>query len=225
MIRLVENVYNAQSDTERLEQGRLLQDAVRDFLDEFLHHMDEEEAIFQPLLNKYFELSELMSLRAQVLEQHKLWKEKVKTEKSLKTLKRKCSEEVFDNLDVSLDDLRFRKSYCQEVNDFFGISTPAPPTEAPPTPSASSSSSSSQVPAEEPTGPAPILRLPDEIMVHVFRFMNPRQLVMCSAVCRHWNGLAYTPALWQQIYPSQVRGIPHSSCLKKLAAKNAACNQ
>ena len=42
-----------------------------------------------------------------------------RVEKSLvKAVKRKRSQDVFqDDLDLTFDDLRFRKSYCQEVND------------------------------------------------------------------------------------------------------------
>ena len=56
--------------------------------------------------------------------QHSMFREKVKSEKSLKALKRKRptgdNEKSGSNneLELSMDDLRFRKSYCQEVNDF-----------------------------------------------------------------------------------------------------------
>ena len=53
--------------------------------------------------------------------QHSMFREKVKSEKSLKALKRKrpTGEKSGNNeLELSMDDLRFRKSYCQEVNDF-----------------------------------------------------------------------------------------------------------
>ena len=54
-----------------------------------------------------------------VTEQHAIYKEKIKSEKSLKAVKRKLSDEVFDaEDDFGLDSaLRFKKSYCQEVNE------------------------------------------------------------------------------------------------------------
>ncbi len=55
-------------------------------------------------------------MNEKVLEQHNLFREKVRSEKSLhKAVKRKQSEDVFqgDDLGFDLDDLRFKKSYCQ----------------------------------------------------------------------------------------------------------------
>ena len=53
-----------------------------------------------------------------VTEAHAVYREKVKSEKSLKAVKRKLSDEVFKQSDFGLDDaLRFKKSYCQEVNE------------------------------------------------------------------------------------------------------------
>ena len=51
-----------------------------------------------------------------VTEAHAVYREKVKSEKSLKAVKRKLSDEVFKQSDFGLDNaLRFKKSYCQEV--------------------------------------------------------------------------------------------------------------
>ena len=80
--------------------------------------MKQEEAIFGPLLKENFERKELEDMNEAVLKQHLFFREKVRSEKTLgKAVKRKRSGEVFDDLDFSLDDLRFKKSYCQEVND------------------------------------------------------------------------------------------------------------
>jgi hypothetical protein len=84
--------------------------------------MKEEEAVFGPLLKENFERKELEDMNETVLKQHTLFREKVRSEKSLvKAVKRKRSGDVFDELDFTLDDLRFRKSYCQEVNDHLVI--------------------------------------------------------------------------------------------------------
>ena len=54
-----------------------------------------------------------------VTDAHAIYREKVKSEKSLKAVKRKLSDEVFEaGEDFGLDSaLRFKKSYCQEVSD------------------------------------------------------------------------------------------------------------
>lgn len=68
-----------------------------------------------------FDTNELKQMKEVVERQHSMFREKVKSEKSLKALKRKrpTGEKSGNNeLELSMDDLRFRKSYCQEVNDF-----------------------------------------------------------------------------------------------------------
>ena len=131
--------------------GQKLQRAIRTFLDDFVHHMEQvritksilstlrffwnspitqthifscfwtlqEEAIFQPLLADNFDDTELEAMNKTVTEQHAIYKEKIKSEKSLKAVKRKLSDEIFDaEDDFGLDSaLRFKKSYCQEVNE------------------------------------------------------------------------------------------------------------
>ena len=80
--------------------------------------MKEEEAIFGPLLKENFEQKELEDMNETILQQHMFFREKIRSEKTLvKAVKRKRSGEVFDDLDFTLDDLRFKKSYCQEVDD------------------------------------------------------------------------------------------------------------
>ena len=102
----------------RYKYGRQLQQAIRSFLTDFLQHMKQEEAVFGPLLKENFERKELEDMNETVLKQHSFFREKVRSEKTLvKAVKRKRSGEVFDDLDFALDDLRFKKSYCQEVND------------------------------------------------------------------------------------------------------------
>ena len=120
VIALVESVYQADTQRERVKYGRRLQKAIKIFLHDFTHHMEEEEAIFQPLLVENFDSKELKDMKEIVQKQHSLFRERVKSEKSLKALKRKRSQEVDKSadLDFNLEDLRFKKSYCQEVNDF-----------------------------------------------------------------------------------------------------------
>ena len=112
-------MYQADTQRERVKYGRRLQKAIKIFLHDFTHHMEEEEAIFQPLLVENFDSKELKDMKEIVQKQHSLFRERVKSEKSLKALKRKRSQEVDKSaeLDFNLEDLRFKKSYCQEVNE------------------------------------------------------------------------------------------------------------
>ena len=73
--------------------------------------MEEEETVFQPLLNENFEAKELADMNEMVLKQHTLFREKVRNEKSLqKATKRKRREEVFDEeFEYSFEEMRFRQ--------------------------------------------------------------------------------------------------------------------
>jgi len=106
IIDLVELVYSSTS-ADRNFYWQKLQEAIYDFLDDFLPHMEEEETIFQPLLNQYFDYNELKQLKETVLLQHKEWKVKVEKEKSLKHFKRSHNNEP--GVETSQD------SYCREV--------------------------------------------------------------------------------------------------------------
>jgi len=107
IIDLVELVYSSSEQGDRTFYWQKLQEAIYEFLDDFLPHMEEEENIFQPLLNEYFDYEELKQLKDTVLVQHKEWKVKVEAEKSLKHFKR--SEDHEKNKDIKKDD------YCKEV--------------------------------------------------------------------------------------------------------------
>ena len=69
------------------------------------------------MLAEHFDDTELEAMNKTVTEQHAIYKEKIKTEKSLKAVKRKLSDEIFKQDDFGLDSLRFKKSYCQEVKE------------------------------------------------------------------------------------------------------------
>lgn len=107
IIDLVEFVYTSSDPEDRTFYWQKLQEAIYDFLDDFLPHMEEEENIFQPLLNQYFDYDELKQLKETVLVQHKEWKKKVEAEKSLKYFKKSHDE---NRGDPSIKD-----NYCQEV--------------------------------------------------------------------------------------------------------------
>ena len=47
VIGLVEKVYMAQTQKERIQHGVKLQRAIRNFLGDFVHHMEQVQNIFQ----------------------------------------------------------------------------------------------------------------------------------------------------------------------------------
>ena len=96
IIDLVESVYSSSDGQQRNFYWHHLQEALYEFLDDFLPHMEEEENTFQPLLNEYFNYEELKEIHQTVLSQHEEWKEKVTSEKSLKRFKRdsECSDKL-----------------------------------------------------------------------------------------------------------------------------------
>jgi len=89
IIDLVEMVYSSSTENERNFYWHNLQEALYDFLDDFLPHMEEEENTFQPLLNQYFNYEELKEIQETVINKHEEWTEKLNSgEKSLKRFKR-----------------------------------------------------------------------------------------------------------------------------------------
>ena len=111
ILDLVEMTYSAQDGVQRNFYWQNLQEALYEFLDDFLPHMEEEENTFQPLLNEFFNYEELKQIQETVLSQHQEWQDKVTSEKSLKRFKRdsECS-------DVSAADV---VESSPEVNDCF----------------------------------------------------------------------------------------------------------
>lgn len=93
IITLVEQVYAADNDSDRLHKLLLLQAEVSECLTEMMPHMEEEENVFQPLLTEYFDYEELREIKEKVVEQHKLWKEKLESEKTLRKVQDVENEE------------------------------------------------------------------------------------------------------------------------------------
>lgn len=225
VIGLVEKVYMANTQKERCMYGQKLQRAIRNFLDDFIHHMEQEEATFQPLLAEHFDDTELEAMNKTVTEQHAIYKEKIKTEKSLKAVKRKLSDEVFKQDDFGLDTLRFKKSYCQEVKErketnkedqavleviksevsIQDILTKDKATisqcegdrreKSVPESLALAKQNEKELSSAE--------LIPQEILMTLFAHLSPKELISCSAVCRSWREVALSPTLWQAIYPTQ----------------------
>ena len=224
VISQVERVYTAPSEVERQREGHLLQHAVRIFLDEFVAHMDEEEKIFTPLLTENFETKELADMSEMVMKQHSLFRAKVKSEKSLKAVKRKRSTEDYDDVlgivksasefEFSLEQIKFRKTYCEEVDEKTRQlakkarnddtkpqgtepeTTQASKEESPP-PTASTSA-----PADAGYDIHSAL-LPDEIMLKILQWLGPKDLLRLARTNRNYHRLVFTPKLWRRVLPTQ----------------------
>jgi len=178
IIVLVEKVYAADNDFDRIHNGELLQVALSEFLSEMMPHMEEEEAIFQPLLAKYFDYEELKELKVTVLEQHKLWKEKVEAEKKLKKGKDEQNMEIQKRLYFELQQLDTPvNSYCKEMANLGFETTPT------------------------------IGDMPEEILTLIFGFLNPKELIQAGTVSRIWLTLSRRSSLWRNILATQwMRG-------------------
>jgi len=225
VIGLVEKVYMANTQKERCMYGQKLQRALRNFLDDFIHHMEQEEATFQPLLAEHFDDTELEAMNKTVTEQHAIYKEKIKSEKSLKAVKRKLSDEVFKQDDFGLDTLRFKKSYCQEVKERKETKKEDRPVleviksevsiQEILTKDKAIISQSEGDRREKSVSDALALAkqnekelssaelIPQEILMTIFAHLSPKELISCSAICRRWREVALSPTLWQAIYPTQ----------------------
>jgi len=231
VIALVESVYQASTQRERVKYGRRLQKAIKRFLHDFTHHMEEEEATFQPLLEENFNSNELKDMKEKVQEQHFLFRERVKSEKSLKALKRKRSDvDKSEELGFDMDGLRFKKSYCQEVKDFLGtkgngstneksidehetvvapkkskLTTLTPSLlsgEQPPSPSAKTDSIATTTNSDS-SCPTTIDDMPEELLVVIFSHLNPKELLACGAINHRWRKVAFSSVFWKALYPTR----------------------
>ena len=224
VISQVERVYTAPSEVERQREGHLLQDAVRIFLDEFVAHMDEEEKIFTPLLTENFETKELADMSEMVMKQHSLFRAKVKSEKSLKAVKRKRSTEDYDDVlgivksasefEFSLEQIKFRKTYCEEVDEKTRqLAKKARNDDAKPQGSEPETKQASKEESPPPTAstsaPADAgydihsALLPDEIMLKILQWLGPKDLLQLARTNRNYHRLVFTPKLWRRVLPTQ----------------------
>ena len=227
VISQVERVYTAPSEAERQREGHLLQDAIRIFLDEFVPHMDEEEKIFTPLLTENFETKELADMSEMVMKQHSLFRAKVKSEKSLKAVKRKRSTDDYDDVlgivqsanefEFSLEQIKFRKTYCEEVDEMTGVSakkaknddTKRRGNESRTTAEALKEESPAPGPGASTSAPTDVghafhsALLPDEIMIKILGLLGPKDLLRLARTNHGFHRLVFTPKLWRRVLPTQ----------------------
>ncbi|KAK6174979.1 hypothetical protein SNE40_013526 [Patella caerulea] len=158
MLELVEDGFDWtwRPQADRMHYGFKLRRALEDFTQTFIPHMEEEEAVFQPMLIEYFSYDELKAIKAEVIHQHLTnGSENYQEEKFVEDTKsREVSEDEEDDVKSSLD------------------------------------------------------RLPDEVLLLLFKYLSPVDLCRCSRVSRRFNHLALDSSLWTQLYPVQwVKGI------------------
>ena len=123
-------VYSSSTENERNFYWHNLQEALYDFLDDFLPHMEEEENTFQPLLNQYFNYEELKEIQETVINKHEEWTEKLNSgEKSLKRFKRdsesldaEVKEQSASDLINQLPDEILQQIFRQSEEPFLGES-------------------------------------------------------------------------------------------------------
>ena len=121
-------VYSSSTEKERNFYWHNLQEALYDFLDDFLPHMEEEENTFQPLLNQYFNYEELKEIQETVINKHEEWTEKLNSgEKSLKRFKRdsesleaEVKEQSASDLINQLPDEILQQIFRQSEDPFLG---------------------------------------------------------------------------------------------------------
>lgn len=72
MLKFLQDGYKCtkKSELDRHNYGLQLRQALEDFTEDFLPHMEEEEEVFQPLLMQHFSFEELKQIKATVIQQH-----------------------------------------------------------------------------------------------------------------------------------------------------------
>ena len=155
-----------------------LQAAVVAFMDEFVGHMEEEETTFQPLLCQYFDYEELKQIRTTVLDQHKLWKEKVIKEKNLNNLPPTKEQET------EFIQPQRSSSYCDSLRHLADKEEMKKVAAA------------KQVPS--------LLSLPDEMLLRVLAYLGPQDLAAgAGAACRRLRQVSQSRELWRRLPLSQ----------------------
>ena len=159
---------------------------MSDFTQHFIPHMQEEEEIFQPLLMKYFAHEELLQLKQQVIQQHEIWKEKLVAQK-----------ETAENMLALLNTVASEVTDYRSGNDEEYQETLQTLVEL----TCENLTKNNKIERENVVE-AGFDNLPQEMMLHIFSYLNPLDRTRCAKVSKHWNMLIYSPQLWKVIYPT-----------------------
>ena len=47
------------------------------------------------------------------------------------------------------------------------------------------------------------IKLPNEILLHIFKYLQPRELCRCAQVSKGWSAVAMDTELWGVLHPSR----------------------
>ncbi|XP_021933210.1 F-box/LRR-repeat protein 5-like isoform X2 [Zootermopsis nevadensis] len=200
----------SRSSEDSMAFGMRLQQALNDFTSTFLPHMEQEEEIFQPLLVKHFEYSELQSIQQLVIVKHcaltnnviyetlhtglyseddELWV----MEKQSGDGKRMAYYECIRN---ELNSAVSQHAVFEHLQSFMGNSIytghGSPDEET-----------ASVVMTQDCTGGPTFMDIPDLAVTKIFSYLDPPDLGRCAQVCWEWNNLVYQPCLWRRVCPTQ----------------------
>jgi len=179
ILDLVESIHCCNDLISASIYWNRLQIAIYEFMEEFVPHMEEEEKTFLPLLLKYFEYEELKEIKETVLLQHQLWKLKVQQEKNVYNLK--------DNLkDNQFGETKKSSSYCDKLSSLGQQQQEQQQQQQ-----------LLSKPSDDDT--VTIEDLPYEVLLQVFRFLPPFELVRVSSVSRRWHSVATDVTLWRTL--------------------------
>jgi len=174
ILDLVESIHCCNDVISASIYWNRLQNAIYEFMEEFVPHMEEEEKTFLPLLLKYFEYEELKEIKETVLLQHQVWKLKVQQEKNVYNLK--------DNLkDNQFSETKKSSSYCDKLS------------------SLGQHQQQLSKPSVDNDTTVTIQHLPNEVLLQVFGCLTPFELVRVSSVSRRWHSVATDPTLWRTL--------------------------
>lgn len=173
IIELVESLYCSHDSSTRHFYWNKLQEAVYTFMEEFLPHMEEEETTFQPLLSQYFQYEELKQLKTTVLLEHQVWKRRVEAEKNLSF----CGADWQWHLD-------------QQVLDRVPVSSCVVPEEV----------TKGEQKTRRCAEAATLSQFPDELLLQIFSYLPPNQLMTAGRVCSRWNDLSKSPQFWKALH-------------------------
>ncbi|KIC76876.1 hypothetical protein DB41_EB00010 [Neochlamydia sp. TUME1] len=56
--------------------------------------------------------------------------------------------------------------------------------------------------------PPSIKTIPEELIVHIFSFLSPKELVNAQQVCKHWKKIGDEETLWKRHYQQHFKDEP-----------------
>ncbi|KAJ8377129.1 hypothetical protein SKAU_G00077090 [Synaphobranchus kaupii] len=166
---------NVKNECEQLNYAQQLKERLEDFTQDFLPHMKEEEEVFQPMLMEYFTYEELKDIKKTVMAQH------CRCPQADSTVDCGCPQEdstaeVLKGLSLWSQAEGLHRAFKYSAHEKAGHELDDRPEQ-------------------------PVLLLPPEVLLKVFRYLGPEDLCRSGQVCTSWSHLAKTGSLWKHLYP------------------------